>query len=525
MIGQEVGRDQATKAELAYVRTISGLDNKEQVDRIRKDWEMNRFNRPGGPTVLPMRPEDIPKLPGSEIAGYMPRRGDFDIEYENNAEEAIADMEFAPGESEQDRNLKLAVLAIYHSKLVERNKRKQFIISRKLYDYKSYQDEYKKLPRDERDLVLRMRLFERFHTPEEHKIFIADLLKAKRLRKEIAKLQMYRRIGIRTQLEAERYEIDKARRLFHENAAKQSNDEMVKAELSTTSGTAVAGTTSSGTRTKAISPSFGDTNHESSSQLWKQYRTSDRKVRRSVNRGVSDESNTIQPQLLDATIEKLQDSIVTDSKSQVPVSTSKYIDEVESTKDNVVPDDAMEVEELTTDKDNSMENRDVIDEQKDDSLPPDKASGNVPSEVAAQGDDDVLLPGYHQLSSREVDLIRSIQISPMQYIQIKKALIYESLQYGLLSTTKDNASDSINEDESNNDVLRRIRRNTSTTGTDSLNPTAYTTNNNTRSRPDHNNNNNKTLFVLDVERRGTIIDFILQAGWITTQYGKSVLSS
>jgi transcriptional adapter 2-alpha len=64
-----------------------------------------------------------------------------------------------------------------------------------------------------------MRLFERFHTPEEHQIFINDLLKAKRLRKEIAKLQMYRRIGIRTQPEAERYKIDKARLLFHKTAA------------------------------------------------------------------------------------------------------------------------------------------------------------------------------------------------------------------------------------------------------------------------------------------------------------------
>ena len=52
-------------------------------------------------------------------------------------------------------------------------------------------------PLDERDMVSRMRLFARFHTPKEHETFIQDLLKAKRLRKDIAKLQMCRRMGSR----------------------------------------------------------------------------------------------------------------------------------------------------------------------------------------------------------------------------------------------------------------------------------------------------------------------------------------
>ncbi|EEC51919.1 predicted protein, partial [Phaeodactylum tricornutum CCAP 1055/1] len=149
---------------------------------------------------------------GAELSGFMPRREDFDVEWENDAEQAVADMEFLPGEPIEDKQLKLQVLAIYNSKLDEREKRKKFVLSRKLYDYRKTQTEHEKLPQDERDLVHRMRLFERFHTPEEHKEFLADLLKAKRLRKEIAKLQMYRRLGIRTLLEAEKYELDKERR-------------------------------------------------------------------------------------------------------------------------------------------------------------------------------------------------------------------------------------------------------------------------------------------------------------------------
>jgi hypothetical protein len=77
------------------------------------------------------------------------------------------------------------------------------------------------MPTDERDLVRHMRLFERLHSPEEHKQFLADILKVKQLRKEIAKLQMYRHIGILSLAEAEKYELDKNWREFHKLAQLQ----------------------------------------------------------------------------------------------------------------------------------------------------------------------------------------------------------------------------------------------------------------------------------------------------------------
>lgn len=203
-MGEEVGRDSAYKSEQLFVKLISGLDSVERVEQVRKEWEETRLLKPGGPTVLPIRPDDLGTIPGAELAGFMPRRGDFDIEWENEAEQAIADMEFLPGESEADVDLKLQVLQIYNSRLDEREQKKDFIIKRRIYDYKKKQAEDQRLPRDERDLVQRMRLFERFHTRKEHEQFLADILRAKRLRKEIAKLQMFRRMGIKDMLEAER---------------------------------------------------------------------------------------------------------------------------------------------------------------------------------------------------------------------------------------------------------------------------------------------------------------------------------
>ncbi len=74
-------------------------------------------------------------------------------------------------------------------------------------------------------MVNRMRLFARFHSVEEHEQLIQSLLKAKRLRKEISRLQMYRRMGFTSLVEAERFEMDRNRREAHHMACEQKEKE------------------------------------------------------------------------------------------------------------------------------------------------------------------------------------------------------------------------------------------------------------------------------------------------------------
>jgi hypothetical protein len=418
-LGQDVNRDVATKAELLFVKMIASMENRKDAEELRQEWTETKLGKPGGPTVLPMRVEDIEHIPGAELAGFYPRRGDFDVEWENDAEVAIADMEFVPGESAADQELKLKVLAIYNSKLDDREKRKQYVINRKLCDYQKIQAEELALPRDERDLVHRMRLFERFHTPEEHKLFIADLLKAKRLRKEIAKLQCYRRIGIRTLAEAEQYELDKARRSFHRTAHYQKETEAIK--LSGASNT---------------SEPNADGTHVSSS-LWKQYRTNDRRKRKSITRGSDeDDYEAIEP------------------KHEV---SSTTISNLKSTDEDA----------LTTKVSSSVQ-ADLLDV---DSVLPSKISDETVVTISSKQevpDSLSLLPGFNLLSSREVELCRRLELTPKQYQEIKKALILESLAQGLLDETS-------------------------------------------------HGSNRRTLVKIDVLKRGSIVDFMASAGWISTK--------
>ncbi|DAZ98929.1 TPA: LOW QUALITY PROTEIN: hypothetical protein N0F65_001368 [Lagenidium giganteum] len=158
---------------------------------------------------------------GSDLAGYMPLRGDFDVEYDNEAELILADMEFSPDDHATERELKLKVLEIYNCKLDERERRKKFVVERGLLDYKRHQQLERRRPKDERELIAQMRPFARFQTPKEHDDFVNGLITAVRLRKQILLLQEYRRNGVRTLAEAELYDVERKKRETEQALQKQ----------------------------------------------------------------------------------------------------------------------------------------------------------------------------------------------------------------------------------------------------------------------------------------------------------------
>lgn len=131
-------------------------------------------------------PADIIKQkPGHDLPGYMPLREDFDVEHENDAETYLADMEFLPDDHPGERELKLAVIKIYNAKLDEREKRKEFVQKRGLVDFKKQQAAERRRTKEERELTARLRVFARFHFPEEHEALVDGILKVRKLRKQI----------------------------------------------------------------------------------------------------------------------------------------------------------------------------------------------------------------------------------------------------------------------------------------------------------------------------------------------------
>ncbi len=390
-IGDDVGRDHAVRCEQTYMKEVSSASNSVDAKSIRNEWS-KLLNKPGGPRVLPPRTDDVKKLPGAELAGFMPRRGDFDVEWDNDADKLLEDMEFSSNDTPEEREIKIKVIEIYNSKLDEREKRKKFLIEHDLLDYRKKQREDRKLPADERDLVNRMRLFARFHSAEEHKKLIDELLKAKRLRKEIARLQMYRRMGFKSLLDVERFELDRNRKEFHRNACRMREKEQEEEQQAAAKAAGDLG--ASGTSFVA----------DEKGTYHRQYKSSDRKIRRSINRSQNDPSDI------------KGDMTKADVTNSAPDNDTSHTPAVE------------QQQEKSSDSNSTALTKDST------------ALTTVAATVAAttkqapssQKFDVKNCEGIELLSSKEVQFCQRLELEPKLYLQAKRALIEDSLKKGIL---------------------------------------------------------------------------------------------
>ncbi|PSS06458.1 Transcriptional adapter like [Actinidia chinensis var. chinensis] len=170
--------------------------------------------------------EKKPRMSGDEgpsmkeLSGYNSNRQEFEIEYDNDAEQLLADMEFKGTDSDAERELKLRVLRIYSKRLDERKRRKEFILERDLL----YPDPFEKnLSPEEREVCRHYRVFMRFHSKEEHEELLKSVIEEHRILKRIQDLQEARAAGCRTSAQAERY-IEETRKKEAEETAHKLND-------------------------------------------------------------------------------------------------------------------------------------------------------------------------------------------------------------------------------------------------------------------------------------------------------------
>ena len=148
----------------------------------------------GGAAAATVPPSSA-HVPKTEIGGYFPLRGDFDVEYDNDAEKLLADMTFAEGEHATETELKLRILEIYNAKLDERERRKAFVIERGLLDYKRLLAVERRRPREEREIYDAFRPFARFMSASEFEELVRGIILEQRLRRRITQLQASREEG------------------------------------------------------------------------------------------------------------------------------------------------------------------------------------------------------------------------------------------------------------------------------------------------------------------------------------------
>ncbi|EXB98283.1 Transcriptional adapter ADA2 [Morus notabilis] len=150
----------------------------------------------------------------TELSGYNFKRQEFEIEYDNDAEQLLADMEFKDSDTDAERELKLRVLRIYSKRLDERKRRKDFILERNLL----YPDPFEKnLSPEEREIYQGFKVFMRFHSKEEHEALLRNIIEEHHIVKRIQDLKEARAAGCRTADEAKTF-IEQKRKEAEETA-------------------------------------------------------------------------------------------------------------------------------------------------------------------------------------------------------------------------------------------------------------------------------------------------------------------
>lgn len=146
------------------------------------------------------------------LAGFHIKRQEFEPEYDNEAEMIVADMEFRDDDTEEDIQEKVRVIDIYNTRLTERERRRRFVMDRKLINIRKQQNLDRRRNPAEREMYARLKAVTRYLPQQEFEVLSEGVVTETRLRTRIQELKEYRRAGIRTFADAELYEADKKRK-------------------------------------------------------------------------------------------------------------------------------------------------------------------------------------------------------------------------------------------------------------------------------------------------------------------------
>ncbi|CAO1632834.1 unnamed protein product [Sympodiomycopsis kandeliae] len=116
-------------------------------------------------------------------------------------------------EDPTDCDLKLMILGMYNERLERRTERKRAILERGLVEVRRRQAAERRRPKEERDLLNRIRHFAPMATPQDFEEFLDGLCYQDALQRVFWQLQEYRRAGLHNLTDAAKYEAEKAERL------------------------------------------------------------------------------------------------------------------------------------------------------------------------------------------------------------------------------------------------------------------------------------------------------------------------
>ena len=141
------------------------IEKEGEKDKIEINKKINTRNR----RSLCIRKNNInnQNITAREILGYRQKRNEFDIEFLNDAELELNELEFLDNDKEEDIIDKKDILKNYNIKINEREERKNFIIKKGLLDLKKQNHIENILSRDKYELLVYLKNYARFFNNSE----------------------------------------------------------------------------------------------------------------------------------------------------------------------------------------------------------------------------------------------------------------------------------------------------------------------------------------------------------------------
>ena len=128
--------------------------------------------------------------------GFCEKRKEFDIEYKNDAEIEVMDIEFKENDKKELINMYNSILQNYNNILDERDERKNFVLSKNLFDVKKQLIFEKKLSREDREIYQSMKEYLKYLTNEQFNELFEGMVLEKNLKSRLNQLIYYNKLGI-----------------------------------------------------------------------------------------------------------------------------------------------------------------------------------------------------------------------------------------------------------------------------------------------------------------------------------------
>ena len=163
-----------------------------------------------------------------DILGYWEKRKDYDVEFKNEAEIQMSEIEFRENDTKDNSYINYKNLKNYNNILDEREERKKLIIEKNLFDVRKQINFSKRLSKQDKEIFQMMKFNMKYLTKEQFLFIFESNVLEKNIKARLNQLLFYKSLGCNTYDEIQKYinDIKKENKKNKEENEFKSDDKM-----------------------------------------------------------------------------------------------------------------------------------------------------------------------------------------------------------------------------------------------------------------------------------------------------------